>query len=71
MSRGSGAGRALAPAPRHPYRAHHWKPSEVPGVCSSCPLPRGNAVHDEQALATEEADRDAAQAEHQRRTGDW
>ncbi|GIE30000.1 hypothetical protein Ait01nite_030450 [Actinoplanes italicus] len=74
MSRGTRTGRRRpVRAPRQPHRGidlHPWQPSEVPGVCASCPLSESNSVHDEAAIAAAEAERDAAQAEHQRRVGD-
>ncbi|MEV6297820.1 hypothetical protein AB0M02_00265 [Actinoplanes sp. NPDC051861] len=70
MSRGSRAGIAPARAPHRGIKVHRWKKSPTPGVCLECPLPRGNAVHDEDAIAAAEAERDARQAEHQLRTGD-
>jgi hypothetical protein len=72
MSRGSRAGRKPVRAPRRPrhsYKPHAWHLGETPGVCAACPLPKKNPVHDEEAIAAAEADRDAAQAEHQRRVG--
>lgn len=72
MSRGTRAGRKPVRAPRRPHRGislHPWQPSDTPDVCAQCPLSRGNAVHDEDAIAAVEAELDAAQAEHQRRIG--
>lgn len=73
MSRGSGAVRKAAPAPRRPrhrVRPHHWHAGDVPGLCAHCPLPRRNPVHDEAAIAAAEAELAERQAEHARRTGD-
>jgi hypothetical protein len=75
MTRGTRAGRKPVRAPRRPRQAHRgiglhpWRESDVPGVCSACPLSRENSVHDEAAIAAAAAERDAAQAEHLRRTG--
>jgi len=72
MSRGSRAGRQPARAPRRPrhgIRPHAWHVGDTPGVCTSCPLPRKNPVHDEAAIAAAQAERDERQAEHQRRVG--
>lgn len=53
--------------------AHRYEPDGTArpdhrGVrpCLHCPLPKGNRVHDEKAVA----EREAAQAEHLRRIGD-
>jgi hypothetical protein len=72
MTRVTRAGRKPARAPRRPHRGidlHPWQESDVPGVCSACPLLQENSVHDEEAIAAAEQERDAAQAEHLRRVG--
>lgn len=38
--------------------------------CLHCPLPANNRIHDEDAIAAAEADRDTAHAEHLRRIGE-
>ena len=68
MKRGSGAGVRSAPAPRHSIKPHRYQ-ADGP-LCARCPLPKGNPVHDEQAIAEAEALAHDGQVEHQRRLGE-
>jgi len=73
------ARRRRVPVPRAPHPdAHEYKADPLlRGCCVRCPLPRGNAIHDPDAVAARAAMAAAAtrrvavaQAEHQRRAGE-